>query len=166
MKDRGELLVEEFHTTYGLPAPGRHTLLTDQDMQLRINLMREELDEIEEAWDAFKADTSGDKDYLEHFAAIASEIADLLYVTYGTAVSMGFDALDVLAEIHKANMSKLWSEADLATLPMAGDGTSESDNLTAYATEHGTIVERADGKIIKPPSFKRADIAKALGYVT
>ena len=40
-------------------------------------------------------------------AGIAQEIADLLYVVYGTAVSFGIDMEPVFREVHRSNMSKV-----------------------------------------------------------
>src|SRR4029453_6442141 len=38
---------------------------------------------------------------------IAKEVADLLYVVYGTAVSYGIDMAPVFREVHRSNMSKV-----------------------------------------------------------
>jgi predicted HAD superfamily Cof-like phosphohydrolase len=40
-------------------------------------------------------------------AAVAKEMADLLYVVYGTAVSYGIDMDPVFREVHRSNMSKV-----------------------------------------------------------
>jgi len=39
--------------------------------------------------------------------AVAKELADLLYVVYGTAVSCGIDMEPVFREVHRSNMSKV-----------------------------------------------------------
>ncbi len=61
-------------------------------------------------------------------AHLMHECADLLYVTYGAMVSLGVDADAVFAEVHRANMQK-------ANGP-----------------------RRADGKVLKPKDFVRADV--------
>lgn len=65
-------------------------------------------------------------------AHLMHELADLLYVTYGAMVTCGVDADAVFAEIHRANMMK-------ASGP-----------------------RRADGKVLKPPNFKPADVAAVI----
>jgi predicted HAD superfamily Cof-like phosphohydrolase len=57
--------------------------------------MQEEFDELKEALAA------------EDLFSIAKEMADLLYVVYGTAVSYGIDMDPVFREVHRSNMSKI-----------------------------------------------------------
>jgi predicted HAD superfamily Cof-like phosphohydrolase len=66
---------------------------------------------------------------------IARELADVVYVAYGTAVTYGIDLDAVLVEIHRANMSKL------------GPG--------------GVPVVR-DGKVVKSEGFRPPDVAAVL----
>lgn len=66
------------------------------------------------------------------FVNAAHELADLLYVTYGALVWFGIDADAVFAEVHAANMRK----------------TSGP--------------KRADGKQLKPPGWKPADVAAVI----
>jgi predicted HAD superfamily Cof-like phosphohydrolase len=62
---------------------------------LRERLIHEEFEELKEAM--AKNDLAG----------IAKELADLLYVVYGTAVSYGIDMDPVFREVHRSNMSKV-----------------------------------------------------------
>jgi predicted HAD superfamily Cof-like phosphohydrolase len=59
---------------------------------------------------------------------MAKELADLLYVVYGTAVSLGIDMEPVFKEVHRSNMSKVGG------------------------------YKREDGKWVKPPTYSPADI--------
>jgi predicted HAD superfamily Cof-like phosphohydrolase len=43
----------------------------------------------------------------EDLPSIAKEMADLLYVVYGTAVSYGIDMEPVFREVHRSNISKV-----------------------------------------------------------
>jgi len=63
--------------------------------QLRINLLREEVDELAIA--ISEVDIVG----------IADALADIVYVAYGSAVTYGINLDTVLAEVHRSNMSKL-----------------------------------------------------------
>lgn len=73
-------------------------------------------------------------------AATAQELADVVYVCYGTAHSLGIPLDAVIAEVHRANMSKF--DAD------------------------GQPLLRADGKILKSDQFRPADVAAVLAENT
>lgn len=66
---------------------------------------------------------------------IAQELADLVYVAYGTALAYGIDLDAVIEEVHRANMTKL------------GDD--------------GQPVVR-DGKVVKSALFQHPDVAAVL----
>ena len=51
-------------------------------------------------------------------AELARELADVVYVAYGTAITHGIDLDAVIAEVHRANMSKL----DVDGRPVVRDG--------------------------------------------
>jgi predicted HAD superfamily Cof-like phosphohydrolase len=64
-------------------------------INLRLNLIREELAELEEGIIA--------RDIIE----VADALTDLLYVIYGTGHSFGIDLDACFEEVHSSNMSKL-----------------------------------------------------------
>lgn len=67
--------------------------------ELRMSLMKEELKEVEQAWNEEVAEG-----YEE---AVVKELVDLLYVTYGTLVFLGVDADEAFRRVHESNMSKV-----------------------------------------------------------
>jgi len=74
-------------------------------------------------------------------AGAAKEAADLITVVLGTDAEQGIDSDAVWAEVHRSNMAKLGTD--------------------------GTVVRRADGKILKPAGWTAPDIAAVLaGSVT
>ncbi len=111
-----QAMVEAFHTKFEILVRTAPTDLNEETKQLRIRLIQEEFDELKEAM------ASG------NLAAVAKEMADLLYVTYGTAVSYGIDMEPVFQEVHRSNLSKVGG------------------------------YKRADGKWVKPPTYSPADI--------
>jgi len=94
MRDE-QAMVDEFHRKFSILAQATPSDLNEETKRLRIRLIEEEFDELKEAM------AGGD------LAAVAKEMADLLYVVYGTAVSYGIDMDPVFREVHRSNMSKV-----------------------------------------------------------
>jgi len=87
--------VREFMLAFGHGAPEKYTELTMEQLDLRLRLIEEELNEVEEAM-------------LENEPVnIAKELTDLLYVVYGTAAAYGIEIDECFDAVHKSNMSKL-----------------------------------------------------------
>ncbi|HEY7534002.1 MAG TPA: nucleoside triphosphate pyrophosphohydrolase family protein, partial [Nitrospiraceae bacterium] len=72
-----QAMVEEFHRAFEIAVHTNPTVIDDPTRQLRVSLIQEEFDELKEALG------HGD------LVSISKELADLLYVVYGTAVSCG-----------------------------------------------------------------------------
>ena len=67
----------------------------DKTMKLRLDLIKEELSELEEAMKA------------KNLKEIADALTDILYVTYGAGYAYGLDLDQCFKEVQRANMSKL-----------------------------------------------------------
>ena len=103
---------------------------------LRYRLIDEEAQELAEA--------TNSTEYLD-------AVGDLLYVVYGAALAAGFSPHQVDAaftEIHRSNISKVWTDDELDRIPADCRSTRVGDN------RH--IVRRTDGKIVKSPSYSPA----------
>ena len=87
--------VKTFMETYGQEVKRKPSFPEDKIIQLRIDLIKEELKEFQEA--------INNKDLLE----IADALTDILYVTYGAGHSFGIDLDKCFAEVQRSNMSKL-----------------------------------------------------------
>lgn len=105
------LKIVEFQKAMGGEAPAVPTVPSDKTLNLRKTLIREEYEEVTEAFDALALN----RDDPAALAHLMHELADLLYVTYGAIVTCGVDADAVFAEVHRANMQK-------ATGPRRADG--------------------------------------------
>jgi hypothetical protein len=68
---------------------------------------------------------------------IADALIDMTYIIYGTGVEYGLPMDDLFNEVHRSNMTKL----DPAT---------------------GKPIRRADGKIMKPPTYSKPDLASII----
>lgn len=90
-----QAMVETFHRTFDIVVNSAPAVVDVRTRELRVKLIQEEFDELKEALAS------------EDLASIAKEMADLLYVVYGTAVSYGIDMDPVFREVHRSNMSKV-----------------------------------------------------------
>ena len=84
-----------FMKTFGQEVKNKPSLSSDKINKLRIDLIKEELDELREAMD--------NKDLLE----VADALTDILYVTYGAGHAFGIDLDKCFDEVQNSNMSKL-----------------------------------------------------------
>jgi predicted HAD superfamily Cof-like phosphohydrolase len=90
-----QAMVEDFHRAFDIIVNRFPTVVDGRTRELRVRLIQEEFDELKEAIAA------------EDLPSIAKEMADLLYVVYGTAVSYGIDMEPVFREVHRSNISKV-----------------------------------------------------------
>ena len=84
-----------FMKTFGQEVKNKPSLSSDKINKLRIDLIKEELDELREAMD--------NKDLLE----VADALTDILYVTYGAGHAFGINLDKCFDEVQNSNMSKL-----------------------------------------------------------
>src|SRR5262247_2498686 len=119
MSDEQEM-VTAFHRAFDIVIGTLPTVPDAATCALRVSLIQEEFAELREALSQRDVEV------------VAKELADLLYVVYGTAVSCGLDMAPVFQEVHRSNMSKVGGH------------------------------KRADGKWIKPPSYSPACLQPVL----
>ena len=84
-----------FMKTFGQEVKTEPSLSTKKINNLRIDLIKEELQELTEAMN--------NKDLLE----VADALTDILYVTYGAGHAFGIDLDKCFDEVQNSNMSKL-----------------------------------------------------------
>lgn len=112
--------VLEFHDAMNVETPSAPGFPSDERLQLRIDLIQEEFGEFLDGCDNRSVED------------VADALADLIYVSIGTALEFGIDLRPVWAEVQRSNMDKVGSEV------------------------------RADGKILKPKGWRPPNIAGAL----
>ncbi|MGW4140727.1 pyrophosphohydrolase domain-containing protein [Streptomyces mirabilis] len=117
-------LVREFHLAFGLDARSTPTEVSPALAAHRGELLAEEAAEVAEV------SVSGPLDQLAH------ELADVVYVAYGTALVHGIDLDAVIAEVHRSNMTKLGPD--------------------------GRVARRADGKVLKGEHYRAPDVSEVL----
>ena len=87
--------VGTFMKTFGQEVKTKPSFGTDKINKLRLDLIKEELEELTEAMN--------NKDLLE----VADALTDILYVTYGAGHAFGIDLDKCFDEVQNSNMSKL-----------------------------------------------------------
>ena len=87
--------VKVFMETFGQMVRTKPEFPDEKTMQLRYDLIKEELNELE---DAMKT---------KNLKEIADALTDILYVTYGAGFAYGIDLDKCFKEVQRANMSKL-----------------------------------------------------------
>ncbi|WP_406174175.1 MazG nucleotide pyrophosphohydrolase domain-containing protein [Streptomyces sp. NBC_00996] len=117
-------LVRAFHLAFGLDARTVPTEVSSELAAHRGELLAEEAAEVAEV------SVTGPLDRLAH------ELADVVYVAYGTALVHGIDLDAVIAEVHSSNMTKLGPD--------------------------GGVVRRADGKVLKGDHYRAPDVSEVL----
>ena len=87
--------VGTFMKTFGQDVKKSSSFSTDKINTLRVNLIKEELDEL--------IDAMNKKDLVE----VADALTDILYVTYGAGHAFGINLDKCFDEVQNSNMSKL-----------------------------------------------------------
>ena len=87
--------VKKFMETFGQIVRTKPQFPDNKTMQLRYDLINEELKELEQAMKT------------KNLKEIADALTDILYVTYGAGFAYGIDLDRCFKEVQRANMSKL-----------------------------------------------------------
>ena len=117
--------VRAFHDGIGVIHPDTPTVPSSEALALREALIDEEYAEVKAAIAALRTQGSASATDLTD---LASELVDLLYVTYGALSAIGVPTEQIFGAIHDANMLKL------------------------------TGPKREDGKQLKPEGWQPADV--------
>jgi predicted HAD superfamily Cof-like phosphohydrolase len=115
--------VKEFQTAVGQHVGQVPEFPNGPERALRMRLLEEEMKEYEQG------------EYKNDLENIAKELADIIYIVCGTAVSYGIPLDKVFDAVHASNMAKLID---------------------------GKPIRRDDGKILKPEGWTPPDIKKVL----
>ena len=87
--------VKKFMKTFGQRVISKPQFPDEKTMKLRLDLIKEELNELENAMNS------------KNLVEIADALTDILYVTYGAGFAYGIDLDKCFKEVQRANMSKL-----------------------------------------------------------
>ena len=87
--------VKKFMEVFGQEVKTKAEFPSDKIIKLRYDLIKEELDEFEQALKE------------KNLKEVADSLTDILYVTYGAGHAFGIDLDKCFVEVQKSNMSKL-----------------------------------------------------------
>ena len=90
--------VKIFMETFGQMVRTKPQFPDEDTMQLRYDLIKEELNELEQAMKT------------KNLKEIADALTDILYVTYGAGYAYGINLDKCFKEVQRANMSKLGND--------------------------------------------------------
>jgi len=90
--------VRKFMETFGQRLKTKPSFPDDKTMQLRFDLIKEELNELEEAMKT------------KNLKEVADALTDILYVTYGAGYAYGINLDECFKEVQRSNMSKLGTD--------------------------------------------------------
>lgn len=145
-------MVAEFHSTFGHPILQQPQIPSEQRCKLRVELIREELNELQEAIE------KGD------IVEVADALCDIQYVLSGAVLEFGLhDAFyDLFSEVQRSNMSKAClskEEAEATVLHFNEKGQE------AYFMEKDgkfLVYRKADEKTLKSIAYSPADLKSRL----
>ncbi|MHA8068675.1 hypothetical protein ACS6L2_05270 [Aquirufa ecclesiirivi] len=143
-----------FHETFGAPILAQPCIPSSDRCQLRVSLLAEELEELQQA--------IKDQDLVE----IADALCDLQYVLSGAVLEFGLGEkfVDLFNEVQRSNMSKACKSLEEAEKTMEyyflKDGTEAE-----IKEEHGLwkVYRKSDNKVLKSIAYSPANLKDILG---
>jgi hypothetical protein len=162
--------VREFMQLFGQETPEKPTIMVKHNIvQLRANLILEEAIETIKALGCCLVFDSGKltAEILQNvdLVELADGMADSHYVNYcGTACAFGIDMEPIFAEVHRSNMSKMWTVDEYEksmNYPIGLSFTFCWDNdptNSPMQDDRCWLAKNKDGKVVKSPSYSPANI--------
>jgi len=143
--------VKTFMNTYGQEVKDSPEFPNSKIIQLRIDLIQEELNELKEA--------INNKDIV----VVADVLTDILYVTYGAGHSFGVDLDSCFNEVQRSNMSKACENKEEAEATVKF--YKEKKNTDSFYEEKEgkyLVYREGDRKTLKSINYSPAQLKKIL----
>jgi predicted HAD superfamily Cof-like phosphohydrolase len=145
-------LVAEFHRTFHHPILEQPTVPGEDRCNLRVALLREELEELQQAVAA------------RDIVGIADALCDIQYVLAGAVLEFGlgekFSAL--FEEVHRSNMSKVCTTEEEARLTVESHSRSGAACYYRQEGDRWLVYRSADNKTIKSVKYSPARLESIL----
>lgn len=137
--------VRGFMHAFGQQVPEAPKFPDRSLLELRVRMLREEVQEIEDSTD---------------LVGLLDGVLDVMYVALGTALCAGITPGQIQAgfsQVHQSNLDKLWTAKQIENSRMLA-----SEMVVEASSKNGKfIVRRPDGKVLKPPGHQ----GPQLGFV-
>ena len=145
--------VAEFHKTFNAPILDKPQIPSDDRCKLRVSLLQEELNELQEA--------ISNKDLIE----IADALCDIQYVLSGAVLEFGLGDkfVELFNEVQRSNMSKACKtmQEALATL----SHYKQKDGTEGYYKEVNgmyIVYRNGDDKVLKSVNYSPANLSNII----
>ena len=145
--------VAKFHTTFQHPVLSEPTIPSEARCKLRVSLLQEELNELQEAID--------NDDLVE----VADALCDIQYVLAGAILEFGLgDKFKTLFdEVQRSNMSKTCKTQEEAEATMAHyKATKGVDSYAKQVDDVWLVYRKGDEKTLKSVAYSPADLKSIL----
>ena len=145
--------VAEFHKTFNAPILSNPEIPSQERCKLRVSLLQEELNELQEA--------INNNDLIE----IADALCDLQYVLSGAVLEFGLGEkfVELFDEVQRSNMSKACSSEKEAIETL--NHYKQKDGTEGYYKEINDmyiVYRNADNKVLKSINYSPADLKNKL----
>lgn len=144
--------VAEFHRTFNAPILDQPQIPSKERCELRVSLLQEELNELQEA--------INNEDLVE----IADALCDLQYVLSGAVLEFGlgekFRAL--FDEVQRSNMSKACSNQQEADETISFYKEKGEEAFSEISGEKVNVHRKSDNKVLKNKYYSPADLKTIL----
>lgn len=144
--------VSKFHTTFNHPILSEPQIPPKNRAELRLNLLREELKELEEAVE--------NQDVVE----AADALCDLQYVLAGAILEfgMGEKFAELFAEVQRSNMSKVCRSEEEAQATVNHFASQNQDAYFEKKDDFYLVYRKVDNKTLKSINYSEVDLGRIL----
>jgi predicted HAD superfamily Cof-like phosphohydrolase len=146
--------VAQFHMAFDVGSK-----FEPETAEIRRRLHCEEHQELDEALRLAVRDETSDR--ADTRKLVARELADVVYVAYGTAELLGIDLDRAFTLVHEANMAKL----PPCPSENCRGGVDRRDGLLCSECSgigRGSPIKDADDKVLRPPGWQPPDMSDTL----
>jgi predicted HAD superfamily Cof-like phosphohydrolase len=144
--------VEEFQRSFGMPVGKIPSLIKASHHELAFNLIDEELEEFQEAYEN------------EDLVEIADALVDIQYVLNVAILKYGlqhkFD--EMFEEVHESNMSKMCDDVGEAYRTIEDRKLLNGNCYYEKMGDKYVVYRYSDGKIMKSVSYFKPDLKKII----
>lgn len=144
--------VSKFHNTFNHPILSEPQIPPQKRAELRLSLLKEELEELQEAVE--------NDDLVE----AADALCDLQYVLAGAILEfgMGEKFAELFAEVQRSNMSKVCRSEEEAQATINHYKTQNQDAYFEKKDEFYLVYRQADNKTLKSINYSEVDLKSIL----